>query len=207
MISMVVGSLVGGFTTPKIGYYTPFAIFGTCIMAVGAGLLTTFHVNTSEGMWIGYQIVYGAGLGLCFQVPNLAVQTVMPKPEVPMGLALMLFGQLLGSAVFVSVGENVLGNQLASRLASIPGIDHSLITSSGATTLLASVSKDLRPVVLMAYNKALQRVFLVGLIVSCLTIFGSASLEWKSILKKPEPKAGSESGPPPAEKASEETKN
>lgn len=147
--------------------------------------------------------MYGLGLGLCFQAPNLAVQTVMPKPEVPIGLALMLFGQLLGAAIFVSVGENVLGNQLVARLAGIPGIDVGLVTTSGATSLLASVADDLRPVVLMAYNKALQKVFEVGLILSCLTVLGTATLEWRSILKKPEPKAGGESGAAAAEVKSE----
>lgn len=42
MISMVVGSIGGGITNSKIGYYTPLAIIGSCIMSVGAGLLTTF---------------------------------------------------------------------------------------------------------------------------------------------------------------------
>ncbi|CAG8893347.1 unnamed protein product [Penicillium egyptiacum] len=42
MISMIVGSIGGGITNSKIGYYTPLAIIGSCIMSVGAGLLTTF---------------------------------------------------------------------------------------------------------------------------------------------------------------------
>lgn len=195
MISMVMGSLGGGFTTPKIGYYTPFAIVGSCVMAVGAGLLTTLHVNTSQSMWTGYQIVYGLGLGLYFQIPNLAVQTVLPKPEVPTGLALMLFGQLIGAAVFVTVGENGLGNQLASRLANVQGVNPSLVTASGVTTLSASVADELRPVVLVAYNRALQKVFEVGLVVSCLAVLGAATLEWRSILKKPESTEGGGSGP------------
>lgn len=185
MLSMVVGSIAGGIVTPKIGYYTPFAIIGSCVMSVGAGLLTTFQVDTGEGKWIGYQIVYGIGLGLCFQVPNLAAQTVLPKNDVPIGLALMLFGQLLGAAVFVAVGENVLGNQLVQRLSVVPGFHPSLVTSTGATSLLRSLPLDQRATVLIAYNEALRKVFQVGLIVSCLTTLGAATLEWKSILKKP----------------------
>lgn len=63
MLSMVVGSITGGIANPKIGYYTPFAIVGSCVMSVGAGLLTTFQVDTCEGKWIGYQVPYGLGLG------------------------------------------------------------------------------------------------------------------------------------------------
>ena len=205
MLSMVVGSIAGGIATPKIGYYTPFAIVGSCVMSVGAGLLTTFQVDTSEGKWIGYQVLYGIGLGLCFQVPNLAAQTVLPKNDVPTGLALMLFGQLLGAAVFVAVGENVLGNQLVQRLSRVPGFNSSLITSGGATSLLRSLPANLRETVLTAYNEALRKVFQVGLIVSCLTVLGAATLEWRSILKKPEVNVGAETSGAAEEKKVGET--
>ncbi|KAL2215028.1 putative MFS aflatoxin efflux pump [Thermoascus aurantiacus ATCC 26904] len=194
MLSMVAGSMGGGIITPKIGYYTPFSIVGSCIMSVGAGLLTTFQVDTGEGKWIGYQILYGIGLGLCFQTPNLAAQTVLPKKDVPIGLALMLFGQLLGAAVFVSVGENVLGNQLVQRLSGVPGFDPSLITSGGATSLLSALPASEHDTVLTAYNEALRKVFQVGLIISSLAVLGAVALEWKSILKN-KPKANRELAP------------
>ncbi|EPS34264.1 hypothetical protein PDE_09228 [Penicillium oxalicum 114-2] len=195
MLSMVVGSVGGGIVNSKIGYYTPLAIIGSCIMSVGAGLLTTFEVNTGAGKWIGYQIVYGIGLGLCFQIPNLAAQTVLPKPDVPSGLALMLFGQLIGAAVFVSVGENILANQLVKRLSGLPGFNRSLVTSGGVTELLDAIPANLRDTVLHSYNEALRKVFQAGLIISCLTVLGAATLEWKSIKKgQPKPDAENKGG-------------
>lgn len=175
-------------------------------MSVGAGLLTTFQVDTGEGKWIGYQILYGIGLGLCFQTPNLAAQTVLPKKDVPIGLALMLFGQLLGAAVFVSVGENVLGNQLVQRLSGVPGFDPSLITSGGATSLLSALPASEHDTVLTAYNEALRKVFQVGLIISSLAVLGAVALEWKSILKnKPKANVGAETGGAAEEKKVGET--
>ena len=188
MLGQVVASISGGFLNQKIGYYTPLGIAGACMMSVGAGLLTTLQVSTDEGKWIGYQVLYGFGMGLCFQTPNLATQTVLPKPDVPMGLALMFFGQLLGAAVFVSVGQNVLDNQLLQRLAGIPGFSKSLVTSGGATSLLDSVPPALRGTVLTAYNEALRKVFQIGLILSCLAVLGTALMEWRNILKTPEEK-------------------
>ena len=161
-------------------------------MPVGAGFLTTLEVGTGSGKWIGYQILYGFGMGLCFQTPNLAVQTVLPTKDVPIGLALTIFSQLLGAAVFVSVGENVLDTQLVQRLSSFPGFNSSLITSGGATSLLDSLPTDLRPAALIKYNEALRKVFQVGLIMACLNILGSATLEWRSVLKKPKDNGGDE---------------
>ncbi|KAA8649901.1 MDR family MFS transporter [Aspergillus tanneri] len=203
MISMVVGSIGGGIINSKVGYYTPLAIIGSCIMSAGAGLLTTFQVDTGEGKWIGYQIVYGLGLGLCFQVPNLAAQTVLPKPDVSSGLALMLFGQLIGAAVFVSVGENILANQLVKRLSGLPGFNPRLVTSGGVTKLLNTMPTDQHNTVLRSYNEALQKVFQAGLIISCLTLLGAATLEWKSI-KKGQPKPDAENNGPAGEEKTAE---
>lgn len=189
---MVVGSILGGIINGKIGYYTPLAIIGTCIMSAGAGLLTTFQVDTSIGKWIGYQILYGLGLGLCFQVPNLAAQTCLPKKDAPTGLALMLFGSLIGASVFVAVGENVLSNQLVQRLSGLPGFDTSLVTSGGATSLLDSLGEDSRKTALLAYNEALRTVFVVGLIPTCLAALGTFSLEWKIVKKDKIAKAAAE---------------
>lgn len=185
MLSMVLASIIGGTATTKIGYYTPFAIVGSCIMVVGAGLLTTLEISTDAGKWIGYQIVYGFGLGLCMQVPALAAQASLPKPDVPMGIGLILFSTLLGAAVYVSVGESIMVNQLASRLSEVAGIDHSLLTSSGATSLFSSLPDELKDTVLTEYNEALRVVFLAGLIPCCLSVPGCVSLEWNSV-KKPE---------------------
>ncbi|KGO75557.1 Major facilitator superfamily domain, general substrate transporter [Penicillium italicum] len=191
MLSLVVGSISGGIVNSKIGYYTPLATIGSCIMSGGAGLLTTFQVDTGEEKWIGYQIVYGLGLGLCFQVPNLAAQTVLPKPDVPSGLALMLFGQLIGAAVFVSVGENILANQLVKRISGLSGFNSHFVTSGGVTGLLNAIPEDLHGTVLHSYNEALRKVFQVGLAISCLAVLGAATLEWKSI-KKEQPKLDTE---------------
>lgn len=197
---MVVASIFGGLTTQKIGYYTPFAIAGSCIMSVGSGLLITLQVDTSKGMWIGYQVIYGFGMGLAFQAPNLAAQTVLPTKDVPVGSSLMFFGQLLGAAVFVSVGENVLDNQLVQRLSGLPGFNPRLVTSGGATSLINLLPVEQQEVALRAFNEALQKVFQIGLIFSCLTILGAAALEWKSVLKKPETKADAETSKAPEEK-------
>lgn len=183
-LSLVLASIVNGFATQKIGYYTPSAILGACIMCVGAGLLTTLQIDTSTGQWIGYQILYGFGLGMCFQAPNLAAQTVLPKRDVPIGMSLMLFLQLLGAAIFIPVGQSVLLSSLKNGLSGFSGIDPEALGSAGATSLSSSLPEGIRQTVLMAYNDALRHVFRVGLIVSCLAVLGVASLEFKSVKKE-----------------------
>ena len=66
MLGIVAASISGGFINQKIGYYTPLGIAGASIMAIGAGLITTWQVDTGSAKWIGYQVMYGFGMGLCF---------------------------------------------------------------------------------------------------------------------------------------------
>ncbi|KAF7533874.1 hypothetical protein G7054_g6688 [Neopestalotiopsis clavispora] len=183
-LAMVVASMSTGILTSKIGYYTPFLITGVCVMSVGAGLLTTLEVGTGSGKWIGYQILYGFGMGLSFQAPNLAAQTVLPTRDVPIGTSLMFFSQLLGGAIFISVGENVLNTQLVQRLSSLPDFNVGLVIDNGATALTSSVPANLLPQVLLSYNEALRKCFQIGLIMCCLTILGAAAMEWRSVKQK-----------------------
>ncbi|KAK5276310.1 hypothetical protein LTR40_011787, partial [Exophiala xenobiotica] len=156
VIPIVVATIMTGQLVSRIGYYTPFMIFGVCLAAIGSGLLTTLEINTTAGLWIGFQILYGFGLGSCSQAPNMAAQTVLKREDVSVGASLMFFGQTLFGAVFVSVGQNVLDNQLANRLAGIPGVTPQLIQSTGATDLLNLIPAKYHAEVLKAYNASLR---------------------------------------------------
>jgi hypothetical protein len=68
LLSVVVSSMTGGILVTLLGYFTPFMIGGMSVFTVGIGLLSTLHVDTSFGMWFGYQVLAGAGLGVCLQV-------------------------------------------------------------------------------------------------------------------------------------------
>lgn len=191
VLSMVVASITTGALTARVGYYTPFMLFGVVLLSIGAGLLTTLQIDTTEAKWIGYQILYGFGMGCTFQAPNLAAQTVLPTQDVPVGTSLMFFSQLLGGAIFTSVGSNVLDNELLKRMVGIPGVDPGLILAQGATEITKTVPASSLPAVLSAYNESLRKVFQVGLAMTCLTIFGAALLEWRSVKsKKPQKKDG-----------------
>ncbi|KAI1412343.1 MFS general substrate transporter [Hypoxylon sp. FL1857] len=182
VISLVVASMSSGVLVYRIGYYTPFMILGVCFMAVGAGMLNTLQIDTSTAKLVGYQILYGFGLGWVTQVPNLAAQTILPKPDIPIGTSLMFFSQLLSGSIFVSVGQNVLDNQLSQRLSSLPGFSPEMIQSSGITTL-TDLSASAKATVLVAYNESLRQVFRVGLIIVCINLLGGLAMEWRSMKK------------------------
>jgi MFS family permease len=188
IIPIVIASIMTGQLVSRIGYYTPFMIFGVCLAAIGSGLLTTLETNTTAGLWIGFQILYGFGLGSCSQAPNMAAQTVLKREDVSVGASLMFFGQTLFGAVFVSVGQNVLDNQLANRLAGIPGVTPQLIQNIGATDLLNLIPAKYHAEALKAHNDSLRVCFQIALIMACLSILGAVSMEWRTVRKNLPPK-------------------
>lgn len=189
LLSLVVSSISAGFLVTKIGYYTPFMIGNSVFMSIAAGLITTWTPDTMHQKWIGYQVLFGFGLGMGMQQASLAAQAVLPRKDAPIGIALVMFCQQLGGAVFVSVGESVFTNQLVKGLRNVAGISAAVVVNTGATDLRHVVDSSNLHGVLVAYNGALTKTFTVVLAMSCFSIIGALCIEWKNI-KPPKKQAG-----------------
>ena len=181
VIAMVVASIPSAKVTQKIGYYIPAMILCSVLSAIGAGLLSTMTRYSDHSYWIGYQVLFGLGLGCGGQQASLATQKVLPKGDVPLGLALGFLMQQLGGAVFLSVCQNVFTTKLIDRLSGVAGLDSQQIIDTGATDIRNVVPAAKIDAVVDAYNYGITRVFLVAAILSACTIVGVAMMEWKSI--------------------------
>ncbi|USP76676.1 hypothetical protein yc1106_03950 [Curvularia clavata] len=200
VLSVVLGSILTGGLVQRFGYYTPFMIFGSIFMAVGVGLITTWDVNTSMGMWIGYQIIVGFGVGSSMQHPNIAVQTVLRKQDVPIGTAILSLCQTLGGAVFTAVGQNLYISKFTEGLERIGGIVPQRILGAGATDLTKHVPEAVKQQVLEAYNVSLTKgTFFAALIIACFALPAALGMEWRSVKEKQQPPP-----PQPAPKNDEE---
>ncbi|KAF2452521.1 major facilitator superfamily domain-containing protein [Lineolata rhizophorae] len=185
ILAVVIFSMAAGGAVTFIGYYTPFMIASAIFMSIGAGLLTTFEVDTNHPKWIGYQFIFGMGVGMGFQQPLICAQTAMPMADVPISVAIMMFSQTFGGALFVSVGQNVFTNRLISHLASVvPDVPATLVLNTGATELKNAVAENFLPGVLVAYNDALVETFYVSVAVSALSILGAVVVQWISVKGK-----------------------
>nr|KMM68322.1 transporter protein [Coccidioides posadasii RMSCC 3488] len=185
VLALVIFSLLSGIGTTVTGYYTPFTYVASILSTIGAGMLTTFTTTTGHEKWIGYQVIFGTGLGFGFQLPLIAAQTVLPLEDVAVGTVIVMFAQTFGGALFVSVGQNVFGNRLMSGIReAVPDIDPSLVLEVGATQLKELVPPALLDNVQEAYNAALTNTWYVSVAMSAIGIIGALGLEWKSVKGK-----------------------
>ncbi|KAL2069298.1 hypothetical protein VTL71DRAFT_15636 [Oculimacula yallundae] len=195
LLGVTIMTIISGAMITGLGWHTPWAYFCTVFMAVGAGLLMTFKVDTGLAKWFGYQVIYGFGAGAGFQQPVVAVQTVLKLEDIPVGTTIILFVQLFGGAVFASVATNMFNNHLVANLRDIPGVDVTTVINAGATQLSRVVEADLLDQVLVVYNDAIVETFKLSLILACLSAVGCALMQHTSVkVAKPETVEGSTEG-------------
>ncbi|KAF7547528.1 hypothetical protein G7Z17_g7681 [Cylindrodendrum hubeiense] len=164
VLGVVIMANLSGALVSKFGYYAPMMILSSIITPIGMGLMSTWTVDASFSEWVGYQAIVGLGLGLGQQQPMVAIQTILPKSEVPAGISIIMLTQTLSGAIFVSVGQSVLQNDLVENLeVAFPngGIDISKLSSVGATQVRSLVPPEDLHTVLVAYNSALTKIKVV----------------------------------------------
>jgi hypothetical protein len=188
VFSLILIGIVMAIVTQKIGYYVPALLVAPILASAGAGMLSTLTPNSSSAEWIGYQVLYGFGVGAGAQSASLAAQTVLSREDVPLGTAMNFFMQQLGGALFVPVGQNLFSTQLVKSLSGVIGLDTNMILNTGATELKKVVPANELGTVVNAFSYACTRVFILGAALSACMMIGALGVEWKSI-KQAKPQA------------------
>jgi EmrB/QacA subfamily drug resistance transporter len=116
VLSTVVGALSSGFAVSKLGYTNPFFIASSVLTTVGAGLLSTLTPESGHPSWIGFQVIFGLGLGFGAQQPMNVAQVVLDKSDIATGTAIIMFTRFMGSAIFLPVAENIVSKHHISML-------------------------------------------------------------------------------------------
>ncbi|KAI0431082.1 MFS toxin efflux pump [Xylaria sp. FL1042] len=194
IVGLSVAAISSGFIVSFFGYYMPLMILGSIMMTIGFGFLTTFTPTTELSSLIGWQALFGIGIGFAFPQPWTAIQTALPAEDVPAGLSAVSFAISIGAALIISISQSIFTNLLRDSLSAIPGVDVDRIISSGATDLLKIVAPSKKDMVLSAYNWAVTRTLWVCVAVALLGFLAALFMEWKSI-KDPEAGAHDEAQP------------
>jgi hypothetical protein len=186
LLATVISSVVSGGLITTIGYYTPFVISGTVVFAIGAGLISTYTIDTTFGKWFGYQVLAGAGVGVGFQIPIIAVQTVLPLADVSVGTACIIFFQSLGGALFISVAQNVFQNGVIRGTHTfVPGLDPQILLKAGATEIRSVLARngvlEQLPGALKAYMMGLTDTFKVSVACAAAAAMAAFFFEWRSV--------------------------
>lgn len=181
IVSNSLGTLCAGSLASRFGHYVPFMWVGPLVLAAGGGLYQLVRADSPLGQWVGFQILSGVGYGICSQMPILAVQVVLNKPDIPTGLVMIMFFQMLGGALAPSVGQNLFTDGLLKNLSKMHGIDGAAVVAAGASGFREIVPPELMNAVVDALKSALRNVFWVALATPVLAWITSLAMEWRQL--------------------------
>ncbi|KAL4940244.1 hypothetical protein BDV06DRAFT_230479 [Aspergillus oleicola] len=206
IIAQVLLALTAGAMIQRFGYYLPSIVIGTALTTVAHGLYSTFSGTTPTERWIGYEILYGAGSGMTTSIPFIAIPSLIPKPQIPTVMAIVIFTQFLGGAIILSAGQTAFSNSLRDLLTEhLPGANVEAIIAVGARSVRNIVSGDQLAIVLDDYMTAIQRVFYLGVGVGGAAFVCCWGLGWNNIKHKKEEQERIGSETDQAEKTSQGT--
>ena len=182
LIGLLTMSITSGRYISRTGNYRWFPLAGTILVTVGLVLLTRVGAHTSLAIVGVYILVFGAGLGLFMQVLTLVVQNAVPMRQMGVGTSAVTFFRSMGGAI----GASALGAVLTARLAyelprflpaaekNAPGDSVSaLVQSPQALNALKVSNPALHEAVIQAYAHSIDRLFLVAVPVSVISVIAS----------------------------------
>jgi len=194
MLSVVVAAGASGGIISVTGRYWYFLFLSPPVATIGAGLLFTMDRNTPNSHLIGYQILYGAGIGGALQNSFIAIQAEYNSEEnmIPQSSSMVTFTQLVGGIIGIAIAGSIFANQLVKELAHYaPNLSPDVVRGvRQSVTYIATLPLDEREAVISAYSRALGYAWLLSVPCGVLASLCSLLIRNYNIKKMNTPAAG-----------------
>ena len=214
MLSLILGSTVGGLIISATGKYKLQAAIGSLIMIGGTVLLALMDVHTTWLIVVRNMLVMGLGIGAVMPLANIVVQNAFPYSQMGVVNSTQQFVTSLGGIIAAPIFGTVLSNtfnaslrqnlpaQLSAAMDKMPDAIKSafsnpqaLIDSRAQTALQAKFAAfgpagqtlygDFIKAVKLSLTQGIGKVYLFGIIFAALTL-GTVLLLKEIPLKKDE---------------------
>ncbi len=112
----------------------------------------------------------------------VAIQTALPKDQVPVGMALVIFAQTFGGALFLTFAQTDFGNGLSKAIGTLaPSVNAETVVAAGASAVRMVVPGSELAGVLGAYDRAVQHVFYLATGAAAVTLVFCWGMGWKNV--------------------------
>ncbi|PVI03881.1 MFS general substrate transporter [Periconia macrospinosa] len=186
VIADVLASFIGAGIVMKLGVWNPFLLFAEALVCLGSGLLSALYPNITDGHWIGYQILGGAGYSLATNLAHLGMQASLPKELVPLGASFLLMVISTSCAIFLAIGQALFQERLVANLSRVTSLQTVAdILAVGATRFRDVLQSPDSQSIVKAYSDSITQVFYIPGVAPALSFFLVVCCRWTS-LNKPE---------------------
>ncbi|KAI0159928.1 putative MFS multidrug transporter [Hypoxylon sp. FL1284] len=194
ILSSLFFTVLSGVLVTRLGYYLPWAAVAGAGVSVGAGLISTWDVDTPSAFWIGSQVLYGVrGCGI--QAAVVALQNSLAPAQSALGIAFLIFCQNFSSAVFAVVANTIFTQMLLKQITTLAptvNADAAVAAGGSATAVRALVPPGSPELfnVLRAYSNSFDTVCYLLIASGGLSFVASWGMGWVDVRKKKEPGKG-----------------
>ncbi|KAF2832224.1 MFS transporter-like protein [Ophiobolus disseminans] len=115
IVTGAVLGVVAGVLIHRTGRFREIMWVGTFLLALGFGLFIAFDTSTSTAVAVGYLMIAGAGSGLLFEAPLIAVQSQVKQQDVASATATLSFIRNIALSISVIIGGTIFQNSMNSR--------------------------------------------------------------------------------------------
>jgi EmrB/QacA subfamily drug resistance transporter len=166
LLGWVTASIVGTRLMLTIGY-RKLGLIGTAAFTVGAFLMSTAGMNTSQISLMIFVALMGIGMGLSIPSFLIAVQTSVERRQLGTATSTLQFSRSIGGTLGVSVMGAALSARLATNL-SASGLDPDLVRQlldplPGSQVVIAEGAR-------IAMADAIHLVFIIAFVAAALAM-------------------------------------
>ena len=179
LVTFLCSPLLAGALISVFGRYVPFLWSGSLLALAGATLLLSWKVDSGKAELDGHQVLLGLGLGICTQVPFIAVQHKMPRDMVVRASAVVSFCNSLGPVLGTNIAHAIFANTLlgAVQESAIALDDAERIARAGPSALPSSVSFQVREM----FDTSLRRAFILPAACAGAALCCGLVMEWGDV--------------------------
>ncbi|KAK5988874.1 Citrate exporter 1 [Cladobotryum mycophilum] len=160
-------STLSGLVVHWVGRYRECVLFGWACWAVGLGLMSTLDEHTGIGKQIGYSILIGVGVGNTLQPALIAIQAGVERRDMAVVTSFRNFVRNFGATLGLAICGTIINNIQAHSLSSL-GFDRGTLKTLMSNpemflnTVSATEADRIRSVLIPAYRRGFQTIFIVG---------------------------------------------
>ena len=165
---------IGGGAMQKFGRYRPFHHAGFALMTVGFGTFMLLDHGSSMAMWVIFQVIFAAGLGLPIGTLLAAVQAELSEADAATATGIWAVLRSFGTTWGTAISATVFNNRFARLSIGISDLSVNTLLSGGqayehATARFVNSLRDqptLQNEVIGAFSDSLKLVWQVAISIS-----------------------------------------
>ena len=182
--------VVTGVVIHRYGRYRELNWIGTVLLTAGFGAFISLTPSTSIASIVGFQLIAGAGSGLLFEPPLVALQAFSAQDDVATATSTFSFVRALALAVSIILGGVVFQNSMDARtpLLRAAGLPTDLVEAlsgrnAAANVMLTHTIQDAgqREVVKEAFSWSMRNMWIMYTVLGALGVVSSAFVKGKKL--------------------------